>query len=1084
MMLSRCLWGIMVSCTSVCKLSAQTSSNYDLTSPFQNYQPGSNASAMVKVDDVPVSYYTGKPQVSFPLYQIRSGGLVHDISLNYTGSGGIAVAEQGTWAGLGWDVTVGGVIARTVNGRPDELTGNPAGYTAAAGSLSLPLWTTPNAGDWMGTLTNCQKSDMADGRKDMLPDMFFASFGGQSAKLMYDHTGTLRFASYKPWKVVGNVFSGFTITIENGTRYEFKTMESTTTDVETLPGDGGSVFTCNSAWFLTRIVSATLKDTIAFNYTPATFTNADELPSETMYTPYTGQTSGCNGAGVGNEQLTKTYTSQTINTHMLSSIVYRSGKVEFSAPIDRADITNGNRFRLRDIKLFSAKGLTYTQFKTIRLNHSYSNSTATNPLLKRMFLTSFSEVADTDSLTHTFGYDDVDGLPAKNSMAQDHWGYYNGAGGNTSLIPEINDPYSTSFPGANREPNASAMKKGLLASITYPTGGTVSFEYEPHFYSYEGNSSIYKPAGIDSIPRDTFTTATTYGSHPSIYRDTTVVYVPDLGTGLQATTITYSIQGQISGDPQASVQLYDHNWNLLTGMGNTTTGTTVNWPLTANRTYYLVAERVGTTEKSMIRLNYKYYNKFYRPAIYGQMAGGTRIKRIIKYDGINHANDQVTMFSYTLNDSISSGVLLHVPKYRSLTKKPYYCTFTPGGTLKGGDWLYDTRYGSSTTPLGRTQGSPIGYSKVRVFMGENGENGYQDMSYTINGLADSGGNGYPFTPKTSRDELRGLMLSSRVYDNQNRRLRSTTNEYALNNTAGSPNLRWIWGAKYGASTVSNTYTTGGCPDNAWSFTGGMYQLFQFWPVMKATTDSVFDVNNGTFLAQKTTFTYDSVTAQITKKEVTGTNVVTTTYLFSYAKDFPGTATMDSMVARNIQNEVVDGIVQHAGVQISREKTNYGFVNGMLAPLSKSMVRANEPLETRLYLYGYDSRGNLLEQGKSDDLHQVYLWGYNYEYPVAEITGATYAQVIGLVDTTVLRNPLNDAAIRTEVNKIRTALAGSSAQVKTMTYSSYGLVTSMTDAAGTITYYEFDGLGRLVSIKDHQGMVLKHFSYKYQRPVTE
>jgi hypothetical protein len=57
------------------------------------YAPSQNASAIVKLTDIPVSYYTGSPQVNFPLFNIRSGELQHNISLGYT-SGGISVQMQ------------------------------------------------------------------------------------------------------------------------------------------------------------------------------------------------------------------------------------------------------------------------------------------------------------------------------------------------------------------------------------------------------------------------------------------------------------------------------------------------------------------------------------------------------------------------------------------------------------------------------------------------------------------------------------------------------------------------------------------------------------------------------------------------------------------------------------------------------------------------------------------------------------------------------------------------------------------------------------------------------------------------------
>jgi YD repeat-containing protein len=41
------------------------------------------------------------------------------------------------------------------------------------------------------------------------------------------------------------------------------------------------------------------------------------------------------------------------------------------------------------------------------------------------------------------------------------------------------------------------------------------------------------------------------------------------------------------------------------------------------------------------------------------------------------------------------------------------------------------------------------------------------------------------------------------------------------------------------------------------------------------------------------------------------------------------------------------------------------------------------------------------------------------------------------------------------------------------------MTSSTDAKNQTTYYEYDGLQRLMNIKDQYGNILKHMDYHYQ-----
>jgi hypothetical protein len=83
--------------------------------------PSPNASALNRYGYIPVSQYTGVPNITIPLWEVKSKNLKIPINLSYH-SGGNKVEDMGTWVGLGWVLNSGGVISRTVLGRPDEST--------------------------------------------------------------------------------------------------------------------------------------------------------------------------------------------------------------------------------------------------------------------------------------------------------------------------------------------------------------------------------------------------------------------------------------------------------------------------------------------------------------------------------------------------------------------------------------------------------------------------------------------------------------------------------------------------------------------------------------------------------------------------------------------------------------------------------------------------------------------------------------------------------------------------------------------------------------------------------------------------
>jgi hypothetical protein len=85
-----------------------------------------NAAALGKFGDTPVSYHTGVPEISIPVYTVQEGSLSAPVTLSYH-SAGVKVDEVASWVGLGWSLSAGGSITRTVNGGPDEAR-TPGSY--------------------------------------------------------------------------------------------------------------------------------------------------------------------------------------------------------------------------------------------------------------------------------------------------------------------------------------------------------------------------------------------------------------------------------------------------------------------------------------------------------------------------------------------------------------------------------------------------------------------------------------------------------------------------------------------------------------------------------------------------------------------------------------------------------------------------------------------------------------------------------------------------------------------------------------------------------------------------------------------
>ena len=177
--------------------------------------PSPNAMSLGTFGVVPVSYFTGVPQISVPLYNIKEGALDLPISLDYHASG-VKVDQHPSWVGLNWNLSAGGAITREVRDLPDEfdcnaiikrlpflvfgvsgsnnLRGNQAGYYFRHNINGVSNW---------ASSTNIQSVvNNAQDKYDTEPDVFNFNFMGHSGKFFLDENGAWQIQSDEPIKVV------------------------------------------------------------------------------------------------------------------------------------------------------------------------------------------------------------------------------------------------------------------------------------------------------------------------------------------------------------------------------------------------------------------------------------------------------------------------------------------------------------------------------------------------------------------------------------------------------------------------------------------------------------------------------------------------------------------------------------------------------------------------------------------------------------------------------------------------------------------------------------------------------------------
>ena len=155
---------------------------------------------------------------------------------------------------------------------------------------------------------------------------------------------------------------------------------------------------------------------------------------------------------------------------------------------------------------------------------------------------------------------------------------------------------------------------------------------------------------------------------------------------------------------------------------------------------------------------------------------------------------------------------------------------------------------------------------------------------------------------------------------------------------------------------------------------------------------------------------------------------------------------------------------------------------MHLPKEVLTAKGGGSLESRLTYHGYDVKGNVREVSKKDGTHITYLWGYDYNHPIAKVENASYAQVMTALgkqstDNLGYLQTMNEAELQEVMTKLRANLP--TAQVSSYTYIPLVGVSTITDPRGQKMTYHYDAYNRLQYVKDSQGNILKEHKYNYK-----
>jgi len=1102
-------------------LMGQTATNDPLKIPY--YIPKSpEATAFAKYGDIQAGEYTGIPDISIPIHEVKSGELSVPIKLSYHASG-IQVGQEATWVGLGWNLIAGGSITYTPVGGNDQI--NPVSTFPWSDRKKLLDYIKTGVGDpslggrgtedqyigWTcGFETQPSTAQVTGpaitaglwGQGEI--DIYSANFLNYSFKFfMHPQTNTPVIIGRKnkcKIELNGNVFI---ITGEDGIKYFFGS--------EAI--EWGNSY--KNAWHLSQIVSPN-GQSIAFNYKSFGITQTIASMNERY---------GVNFPKCYTQlPLIRSYNeSPPIYSKYLTSIETNNEKVTFNTDSSRIDI-KGNARRLKSIQVIDKTtnteiqrhSFTYDYFTGSTVGGDYTTDDTFNTtyqeninvLSKRLKLISLTrhDANLTKGEEYSFAYNESISLPMKTSFSRDYWGYYNGQENSSTLMPNnaqhtlipnifdltlqngdyLNIPDSLLLTkGANRGASPLNITAGMLQSINFPTGGKTVFKFEPNtfsnqtYISAEDRNRLLTHQEIIGYYNNP-TASAQYNSVPFTVNKRTMVH------------FTGTIQGKTGAQPFTYDQLRDSYIVIV----NTTNGHTIVHNLAEinsdtfagagynkswDENFYLDAGNYtlicsvpsslsywGYSNIVSAHISYDNYNLSILPNL-TPTGGGVRVQTITNYD-INGKFASEKKYTYKGGKLL---IPLNYLRVRGLTG-------ADDDGIHGG--LYFTKayiLSSDSYNESAYTGIHVGYDQVQVTSLSGSNNNGKEIVSFQNTLPKNTVSGYPVYEYCYTN---GDLLNRTVLNASNDTIRTENNTYAFSDFQREF-INFSVEDNYVGPTGLCTQPDFGVPLNLKSYIGH-YTIIKFsntsiWSYLKSK--ETIDYLNGKKISSKTEYAYNPLNYYPREIKVTNSDNKTRYTRFTYPVDYTSSP-YDLMISLHIINPVIEQSEYMGVVPLRSTLTSYSWwgTNNLGYPLLKpNMVQTktgSSDYLTRIIFKNYDSIGNLLYATKDDATRLVYLWGYNKTYPVARIENATMDQV-----NTAFGGSIPDLGVGglsdTQISSLRNGLPD--ALISTYTYKSLVGITSVTDPRGITTNYAYDTFNRLYLARNDDKNITNRYRYGYQ-----
>ena len=1106
------------------------------TSVVQVVPVSPTAASLGQFGYIPIGHYTGTADISVPLYEIALDGKKFPINIAYHASG-IKVAQESGCIGLGWALQGYGAITKQVRGF-DDFESSPKGYYW---NTNLPIPTEDNGYDYQnGSVSECKDYSIYS-QRDGEPDLFHFNFGNYSGTMFFQCNGVgnnLANRAYplltkvkdnlkveyniesKSWDIVdGDGYIYYFNTYEMTESYQFSTTSnsklSNTTRGWIMHDSRGIQPDVITTWYLDSIVSPQ-KNKITFEY-GEDYIYTQKQRQETIY-HLVDAVPARFASGMIHDLENYVYSFSKINQKVLKKIVTDLLTIEIITD-NRLDIESVQTTKLpqkvSEIKIKDNSGLVV---KNIIFDYEYVGLVS-NYCSCRLFLKRVTDKAGEERHVYEFTYDRASKLPNKDSNAIDDWGYYNGKtisdrrwgteqqqGGESNITyvpayrlktmsPLSGYTYDLSYLGRSREVVNEYVTCGMLSSMKYPTGLITNFEYEPHAVQNGSNSTLQKEQVVLGVAYyQNF--LWDEDEDENMYENSKMAaftLTKETEITLQWRVLTYDEEPKKDEDGEVSFYrcafLKNESGKILKEISvvEREMGRFILQKLVLPAGKYTVNV---ATQNIITPGNYGMSLSVSMEVVKNidtnvvSKGGGVRVKRI--YSTFEGKIISDLKYSY-MKKGKSTGLLMNSPVFtypfttRNLTLRGVYDIGGVRVDVIDVTGFYVCGMSYPYTPFSfSAMGASVGYSTVTVR--ENFCTGYEEYSYyNVPDRALSSDESYiPGFPTTG--SLRnGQLLSKILYDDDGGKVEETNYIYTVDRQ------ETVKGFKAYIPLIFSTFSTS---EFDYIYARFYDTVSERWNLTREIT-TTYDPNNygsnyGTPSVQfYKDYKYLSSNDLPSMVSYGNSDKSIRQIQYKYSTDYADQMSQ-KMKNRNLVNKPLETIYMCDGSVTKAEKTSYIDTLGLILPKIVYALKASSPLSLSMYssfyrkkysIDLYNKHGKIVQMSEKDNIPVTYLWGYKSIYPIAEIRNATYNEVaMHLRNMDSFENSLSP--IMTSIENLRSLLKKS--LITTYTYKVPWGIQKIVSPTGMNTTYNYDLFGRLQTILDHNGKVVKRLKYNYKQ----